>query len=520
MTSKHETLEDLSPTEDLNQAALAAALPHKQDPQAVTELFSSVYRYLNNHDEMHPDDLVGSVESFFWNAVEETESPNSRDDPFVADPKMLAVVATLAVAAVTNHEKIEGTPPERLKLFADIRNLYSNTLTSQFTAHDEIEEIDLAELIYQKDSVHPGRTCTSIVRAEEDDPIPAGNYLQIPLVAASQKCMVREEDGTLGGGYDPRQNEATGELKSEILRNHVYVPGHDLFRRMHNQLEERGFKRLYDVHMEFISDANLRKFLAQEEAITDRIDRFLRAGQRDLVWKNWDPDARLVRVLRSAVKEQDDLDAGEAYPAKVLYQAMERYQPDGEWEETILRSISNQSSLANRLTEVEGEKVDIIETKEWESNLYRVGYSGRHSRQIQFDDKEDLFELPCMQNIDERLKEQSPTRKDLYNMVRMLRWLPGYRQDSMSRDEFVEEVKELFERRYPWYDEQTSDYQIRYELDQRNDDDDPYLPMGCKNTDMERYCIGRDECPYSIYGSLPFPDEMYDQLQKLQQRQS
>jgi hypothetical protein len=90
----------------------------------------------------------------------------------------------------------------------------------------------------------------------------------------------------------------------------------------------------------------------------------------------------------------------------------------------------------------------------------------------------------------------------------------------MSRDEFVEEMKELFEERYPWYDEQTSDYQIRYELDQRNKDDDPYLPMGCKNPDMERYCIGRDECPYSIYGSLPFPDEMYDQLQKLQQRQS
>ncbi len=29
---------------------------------------------------------------------------------------------------------------------------------------------------------------------------------------------------------------------------------------------------------------------------------------------------------------------------------------------------------------------------------------------------------------------------------------------------------------------------------------------------MQRYCIGRDQCPYSIYGSLPFPDEMYEQI--------
>jgi hypothetical protein len=72
-------------------------------------------------------------------------------------------------------------------------------------------------------------------------------------------------------------------------------------------------------------------------------------------------------------------------------------------------------------------------------------------------------------------------------------------------------VKQLLSK-YPWYDEQTSDYQIRYELRQTNTEGDPYLPIGCNNPDMERYCIGYEECPYSIYGSLPFPDEMYDQI--------
>jgi len=36
--------------------------------------------------------------------------------------------------------------------------------------------------------------------------------------------------------------------------------------------------------------------------------------------------------------------------------------------------------------------------------------------------------------------------------------------------------------------------------------------MNCDNDDMQRYCIGQEQCPYSIWGSLPFPDEMYDQL--------
>jgi hypothetical protein len=29
---------------------------------------------------------------------------------------------------------------------------------------------------------------------------------------------------------------------------------------------------------------------------------------------------------------------------------------------------------------------------------------------------------------------------------------------------------------------------------------------------MQRYCIGQDQCPYSIWGSLPFSDEMYEQV--------
>jgi len=36
--------------------------------------------------------------------------------------------------------------------------------------------------------------------------------------------------------------------------------------------------------------------------------------------------------------------------------------------------------------------------------------------------------------------------------------------------------------------------------------------MNCDNDDLQRYCIGQHQCPYSIWGSLPFPGEMYEQV--------
>jgi len=113
-----------------------------------------------------------------------------------------------------------------------------------------------------------------------------------------------------------------------------------------------------------------------------------------------------------------------------------------------------------------------------------------------------------MANMAERLHEKKPVRKDLYNFARMVMWLPQY-QDS-DLETIVADLKNVFSR-WPWYDEQVTDYQVRYEFSNTIGGDTP-LPMNCDNDDLQRYCIGQDQCPYSIWGSLPFPDEMYDQL--------
>lgn len=75
--------------------------------------------------------------------------------------------------------------------------------------------------------------------------------------------------------------------------------------------------------------------------------------------------------------------------------------------------------------------------------------------------------------------------------------------------EIVADVKNVFSR-WPWYDEQETEYQVRYEFSNTIDGDTPF-PVNCDNEDMQCYCIGQDQCTYS---SLPFPDEMYEQLEE------
>jgi hypothetical protein len=507
--SPEERRTRVDPFEETNQAGIVAAWPQAFDRDQLNRLFSRTYRYLKDVEDHETDDLIEAAEEFALKAFKPNQTYNEPGEPLVENPSMLAVIAVLAASAVTQHDELKETPPRQLKLFQDIADLYATTLIHQFDADDRLLDQDLAEFVYQKDRLHAGRTCTGIV--DDVDGLPKGTYIEIPLVAASQQCMVRETDGTLGGGFDPDAKVATGELTSHIANNNVYVPAADLYRRVRRNLEEDGFRQLYEAHTALVSASNLRRFLGHESAISERIDRFLRGGQRELVWKDWNPNARVLRVVRSAVASAESLDRGNPYPAKTLIEAVERYRPNQDWEERVLSDLTSQRSLASRLVSVDDAELEIIETRAGKPNLYRVGHAGNRARPIEFEQPTDLFELPCLSHLDERLSEASPTRKDLYNIVRMLRWLPGYRPDEMGRDAFVQEMKNLLSK-YPWYDEATSDYQIRYELDRRNESGDPYLPMGCSNPDMERYCIGREACPYSIYGSLPFPDEMYAQI--------
>jgi hypothetical protein len=110
------------------------------------------------------------------------------------------------------------------------------------------------------------------------------------------------------------------------------------------------------------------------------------------------------------------------------------------------------------------------------------------------------------------LEENGPTRADLFNFVATVMWLEPYQDADGDVDiELVtQHVKEAFRERFSWYDPAITEYQVQYEYSRSAT---RYFPRGCNHpSNQGGYCIGKDNCDYSIYGSLNLSGELYDRL--------
>ncbi|XVH33819.1 primase-associated protein (plasmid) [Haloferacaceae archaeon DSL9] len=488
-----------TPTDDEYTAYRVAALPRDKGEFQLTQLFERGYQRWTVDGEQQTEKMLADIERFTTDAFAPSTREEAAERPYVDDPGALATLTTLGAVCIMDHPKLEDTPPRHLALLGDLRELYVNNIASLVREYEDWSlHQEIAETLYAKDpgedGVHPGRVCTDITERPE---FGEGYYLEIPLVAASRKCLARAD------GDENQQ----GEIQAHVADNHLYVPVSD-FMEKYREYAEDAFGRLLTVQEEALT-ADQRSWLtANESAITDRIDRFFQAGQTHRVWENWSRQKRDLLTIINAVSAADDdvAQLGETQTARDLYEAVDAYDPDRTWERQVCESISSPRSLGTVLSRNRDHASVTVENARL--NRYTLTDYSDGAQPLHVDELEDLFELPCMAAMDERLQEKKPVRKDLFNLVRMAWWLPQYRDTSI--EEFIRDMKDLISR-WPWYDEEVTEYQIRYELDNDIGGEIP-LPMNCANDDMQRYCIGRDQCPYSIYGSLPFPDEMYEQI--------
>ena len=488
-----------TPLNDEYMAYRVAALPRDEGQFQLTQLFERGYQRWMVDDTQETEKLLADIERFTCDAFAPSTRRKAAERPYVDDPGMLAVLTTLGAVCIMDHPKLEDTPPRRLALLGDLRELYVNNIGSLIREYDDSTlHQEIAEILYAKepgeDGPHSGRVCTDITtRPAFGD----GYYLEIPLVAASRKCLARTD----------RDDDQQGEIQAHVADNHLYVPVSDFMTKYRSYAED-AFGRLLAAQEEALTPEQRSWLTANESAITERIDRFFQAGQTHRLWKNWSRQKRDLLTIINAVKaaDADTVQLGKSQTARELYDALDAYEPDQLWEQHACDAISTPRSLGNILSAMQNHASVTVE-QAWQ-NRYTLTEYNDGAQPIHIDDLEDLFELPCLAAMDERLQEKKPVRKDLFNLVRMAWWLPQYRDASTA--EFISDVKDLFSR-WSWYDEETTEYQIRYELENEIDGEIP-LPMNCSNDDMQRYCIGRDQCPYSIYGSLPFPDEMYEQL--------
>ncbi|WP_254533437.1 primase-associated protein [Natrinema gelatinilyticum] len=488
-----------TPTDDKYTAYRVAALPRDKGEFQITQLFERGYNRWTVDGEQQTEKLLADVERFTTDAFAPSTREVATERPYVDDPGVLAVLTTLGAVCIMDHPKLEDTPPRHLALLGDLRELYVNNIGSLVRQYEDWSlHQEIAETLYAKDpvedGVHPGRVCTDVTINPE---FGEGYYLEIPLVAASRKCLARAD------GDENQQ----GEIQAHVADNNLYVPVSD-FMAKYREYTEDAFGRLLAVQEEVLTSEQRSWLTANESAITEHIDRFFQAGQTHRVWENWSRQKRDLRTIINAVTAADDgvAQLGETQTARELYNALDAYEPERTWEQHVCNSISSPRSLGAILSQNRDHASVVVENARL--NRYTLTEYSDGARPLHVDVLEDLLELPCMAAMDERLQEKKPVRKDLFNLVRMVRWLPQYRDASTG--EFISNLKDLFSR-WPWYDEEVTEYQIRYELDNDIGGEIP-LPMNCANDDMQRYCIGRDQCPYSIYGSLPFPDEMYERL--------
>ncbi|GAA0253412.1 primase-associated protein [Haladaptatus pallidirubidus] len=483
------------PLNDDYTAYRVAALPRDEDQFQLTQLFERGYQHWMVEGTQETEKLLADIERFTCDAFTPSTRRKAAERPYVDDPGMLAVLVTLGAICIMDHPKLDDTPPQRLALLGDLRELYVNNIASLVCEYEDWSlHQEIAEILYAKkngeDGPHPGRVCTDITtRSEFGD----GYYLEIPLVAASRKCLARTD----------RDGDQQGEIQAYVADNNLYVPVSDFMQKYRSYAED-AFGRLLTAQEEALTTEQRSWLTANESAITDRINRFFAAGQTHRIWKNWSRQKQRLRTIINAVQAADDDVAciGQTHTARELYAALEAYEPTQSWEQHVCDAISTPRSLGTILSTNRDHPSVTVEDDRL--NRYTLTQYSDGVQPIHVDDLEDLFELPCLAAMDERLQEKKPVRKDLFNLVRMAWWLPQYR--NASTGEFIKDMKDLFSR-WAWYDEETTEYQIRYELENDIGGEIP-LQMNCSNDDMQRYCIGRDQCPYSIYGSLPFPNEM------------
>ena len=498
------------PTDDEIAAFRIAALPDEFSERRRRQLFERGFKCRSPGGTLDREAQVEAVEQWGLAAWKPAVRSGHSQCPLVEDPGEAAVDAALAAICIKNHPELVDLEADQLQGVANLCELYTNTIQELLVQRDDPTLLqELAEVLYAKPpedgTPHPGRVCTGVRSIPEFDD--DKTYIEIPVVAASETCLARGTSEGWGGSFDLDDGAVDGRLRTRVRDNSLYIPTGHCIHLLEDRLQNGGFGVLVTELETMLTDEQFGWITDSAEAITNRIDRFERASQYDALYTNWNPEKRLYSFIHDAVSEHDGVDSDQPLTASEVFRAVDVYDPTGRWEKKQTSRFSSpratQSTLENL---VESDYVREAEASSDGTPQFRIE---RRSSTLSITTLEDLFELPCMQNMDQRLREKGPVRKDLFNFARMVMWLPQY-QDA-SRETIIEDLMDVFER-WPWFDPEETRYQVQYEFDHGEIEGETPLPMNCDNPDMQRHCIGKEACPYSIYGSLPFPDEMYDQL--------
>jgi hypothetical protein len=495
-----------------------AAFADKYSKRAMYQVFT---RGLDSYSEKaeYVDDLQIVAKWVFGGPDKWEEIAEEKKFP---SPGGSAILCSMIACGIRKHSYFNEAPFDKIELVHRAKQLHKCSMMEFISDYDVEYHLEICDELYEKeidkDHPHPAGTATAIVN-HEDAHDEFTQFVQIPLVAASEKCMARWHGGNPHNSYDPETKTAIDDTNYHIRNNCIYIPTAHTDKVLMEQIND-AFFAITEYAWEHSTEDEIKTVVNEVDAISDRVEDLLNHGEEERLWTDWDPQENLLRLIRNAAQADEELNPTEWHTAAEYYDGIENYEADGFGENNAKSGVQNARSLSSKLRRIaesdDFPTVDITRYSSGQDNTYTVGTTSGGAREIPVDSLDDIFQLPCFQNMAEALKLENsgPVRKDLYNFVRMVFWLKGYQElpEREREDAVVEDIHDLFEQMWDWYDPATTEYQARYEIREGEIEGDIPLPMHCDNPDMERHCIGRELCPYSIYGSLPFPDEMYDQL--------
>jgi hypothetical protein len=146
-----------TPADDEGNAYRVAALPLEYGTARINQLFTRGYNRYIVDGEDQPEDLLKDLERFGTAAFKEKSRTDAAEEPFVDEPGILAVLATLSAICVKAYPKFEDVPPRTIQVLYDIRELYVNNLASLLRGFGEGS-------LQQVVSVQPLQKCQSLER--------------------------------------------------------------------------------------------------------------------------------------------------------------------------------------------------------------------------------------------------------------------------------------------------------------------------------------------------------------------
>lgn len=476
---------------------LVALLPQNYSTSELLSMYDRGYEFFRDEEgKTNVDAFTDAIETFALKSFKQPTIEEVKQNPVHTDPGVLSVAMTLAAISIKNHpeykEHTEHYYDPDMKLLDRLQELWVDHVFWLLMTHDnrvsflqEIAEEAYARRQQDDRGPPPGRVCTGVKEVEE---LGGGLYVEVPLEHYNRFCEVRNDDG---------------EIITKFLNGNAYIPGTDLDTKI-REMAGRAFGAHISTQEQELPNQQVTWVVNNTPEIQDQITRDLEGKRFEKLFTD-DDYPRKLGVIVSAVKtyEYDEVDVGEWLTAEEMFDAVQDYYPHVT-ERTVVENMSSPLSVSKTLMNFEDHH-DVEVDDEGRVKKFKLFDSKKSVRDVEVDEPEDILELPCMENIDAYLMEQKPTRWILYSIARILMSL----ENDFTMDEMVQ-----FYSRYPWFNKQTTKYQLEYEQRQQMADGRPPNPIGCHNDNrnFSTFCIGLENCQYSIYRSLPMKEEVYDRL--------